>query len=162
MLGEIDLKKKQTDSNFIKSLPSQPGKEFKIKKRLDKLRGISTSDNTKNNNNNNNNNNNGPDLFGSGGNIPQVPTLEDFLDNDTSRPPPSPPPSAGNVSSNFPDLFQRNTNLPPTTNFDNFFENVQQPSSFSNATGGIGNSFLGPRLQLLKEKIKLRQKLRLK
>ena len=32
-LREIDLKKKQTDSDFIKSLPSHRGKEFKIKKR---------------------------------------------------------------------------------------------------------------------------------
>ena len=29
LLREIDLNKKQTDSDFIKSLPSQPGKEFK-------------------------------------------------------------------------------------------------------------------------------------
>ena len=35
LLREIDLKKKQADSDFIKSLPSQPGKEFEIKKRLD-------------------------------------------------------------------------------------------------------------------------------
>ena len=32
LLREIDIKKKQSDSNFIKSLPSQPGKEFEIKK----------------------------------------------------------------------------------------------------------------------------------
>ena len=122
LLRGIDLKKKQTDSDFIKSLPSQPGKEFEMKKRLDKLRRISTTSDT--NNNNNNNNNSGPDLFGPGGNIPQLPTLKDFLDNETSRPPPPPPPSAGNISSNFPDLFQRNTNLPPpTSNFNNFFEN---------------------------------------
>ena len=29
-LRELDLKKKQSDSDFIKSLPSQPGKEFEI------------------------------------------------------------------------------------------------------------------------------------
>ena len=40
LLREIDLRKKQTDSDFIRSLPSQPGKEFEIKKRLDKLRGV--------------------------------------------------------------------------------------------------------------------------
>ena len=33
LLREIDLKKEQTDSDFIKSLPSHPGKEFKIKKK---------------------------------------------------------------------------------------------------------------------------------
>ena len=51
LLREIDIRKKQTDSDFIKSLPSQPGKEFEIKKRLDKLRG--TTNNSFNNNNNN-------------------------------------------------------------------------------------------------------------
>ena len=35
LLWEIDLNKKQIDSDFIKSLPTQPGKEFEIKKRLD-------------------------------------------------------------------------------------------------------------------------------
>ena len=37
---------------FIKSLPSHPGKEFEIRKRLNKLKGI--NDNNNNNNNNNN------------------------------------------------------------------------------------------------------------
>ena len=32
LLREIDIKKKQSDSDFIKSLPSKPGKEFEIKK----------------------------------------------------------------------------------------------------------------------------------
>ena len=40
LLRETDLNKKQTDSDFIKSLPSQPGKEFEIKKCLDRLRDI--------------------------------------------------------------------------------------------------------------------------
>ena len=34
LLREIDLNKKQRDSNFIKSSPSQPGKELEIQKRL--------------------------------------------------------------------------------------------------------------------------------
>ena len=42
LLREIDIKKKQSDSDFIKSLPSHPGKEFEIKKRLDRLRGVNT------------------------------------------------------------------------------------------------------------------------
>ena len=46
-LREIDIKKKQSDSDFIKSLPSQPGKEIEIKKRLDRLRGISRFDKKK-------------------------------------------------------------------------------------------------------------------
>ena len=33
-LRELDLKKKQSESDFIKSLPSQPGKEFEIKKKI--------------------------------------------------------------------------------------------------------------------------------
>ena len=63
------MNKKQTDSDFIKSLPSHPGKEFEIQKRLDKLHEIkkfdnnnnndNNSNNNSNNNNNNNNNNNG-------------------------------------------------------------------------------------------------------
>ena len=32
LLREIDLKKKQSDSDFIKSMPSHLGKEFEIKK----------------------------------------------------------------------------------------------------------------------------------
>ena len=35
LLRELDIKKKPSDSDFIKSLPSHPGKEFEIKKRLD-------------------------------------------------------------------------------------------------------------------------------
>ena len=65
---EIDLNKKQTDSDFIKSLPSQPGKEFEIKKRLD-----IKNPSRKNNNNNGNNNNDGQNLFlrgpGNNGNL---------------------------------------------------------------------------------------------
>ena len=58
LLREIDLNKKQTDSDFIKSLPSHPGKKFEILKLLDRLRGIKRFDDEDNNNNNNNNNNN--------------------------------------------------------------------------------------------------------
>ena len=67
-MREIDIKKKHSDSDFIRSLPSHPGKEFEIKKRLDKLRGINNSSNNNNSNNNNNNNNNinNSNLFGLG------------------------------------------------------------------------------------------------
>ena len=57
LLRGIDPNKKQTDSDFIKSLPSHPGKEFEIQKRLDRLRDIQKFN--KNNNNDNNNNNDG-------------------------------------------------------------------------------------------------------
>ena len=87
LLREIDLNKKQTDSDFIKSLPSQPEKEFEIQKRLDKLRDIKRYSN-KNNSSNNNNNSNGGDLFSPqplapGNNIgppPSIPTIQDFID----------------------------------------------------------------------------------
>lgn len=52
---------------MIKNLPSQPGKEFEIRKRLDRLKGIKRF--PKNNNNNNSNN-----------------------DDDNFPPPPPPPP----------------------------------------------------------------------
>ena len=83
----MDLNKKQTDSNFIKSLSSQPRKEFEIQKRLDKLRDIKRYNN-KNNNSNNSNNRNDGDLFSPqqlapGNNIgppPSIPTIQDFID----------------------------------------------------------------------------------
>ena len=94
MLKEIGLNKKQTDSDFIKSLPSHPGKELEIQKGLDKLRDIKRSD-KKSNNNNNNNNNNNDDGGGGGGDlftpttttpqnknnsfIPKVPTFNDIF-----------------------------------------------------------------------------------
>ena len=111
LLREIDINKKQSDSDFIKSLPSQPGKEFEIKKRLDQLKGKSGFNNRKNNNNNNNNNCNagGQDLFGPGA-PPTLPTIDDFLDENPQplpfQPPNTPlntgvnlfPPNAGAVS----------------------------------------------------------------
>ena len=42
LLREIYIKKNSRIAIFIKSLPSHPGKEFEIKKRLDKLRRIDT------------------------------------------------------------------------------------------------------------------------
>ena len=93
-LREIDLKKKQTDSDFIKSLPSHPGKEFDIKKRLDKLKGLNENNNIYNNNNNNNNNN----IFGPGGEPPSLPSIEDFLDGGPRPPQPPPPPPPPSIN----------------------------------------------------------------
>ena len=62
LLREIDIKKKQSNRNFIKSIPNQPGKEFEIKKRLDRLRGIGRDNFNNNNNINNNINPGGGDL----------------------------------------------------------------------------------------------------
>ena len=90
LLRETDIKKKRLDSDFIKSLPGQPGKEFEIKKHLDKLRGTKTSF-FNDINNINNNNNNDPDLFGRPGGLPPtLPSLEDFVDGGG---PPQPPPA---------------------------------------------------------------------
>ena len=100
LLREIDLRKKQSDSDLIKSLPSQSGKEFEIKKRLDKLRGI-----RKNNFNNNNNNINpgggggGIDLDGLGPS-PTVTNIEDLIENGPQFPPPPPPARGQEVISN--------------------------------------------------------------
>ena len=87
LLREIDIKKKQSDSDFIKSLPSHPGKEFQIKKKLDKLRGKNNTFSNNNNNNNNNNKNNNSNIFGPGGELPSLSGIEDFLDG---APPPPP------------------------------------------------------------------------
>ena len=87
LLREIDIKKKQSDSDFIKSLPSQPGKEFEIQKRLDRLRGINNNE-FKNNNNNNargGGNSGGTNLnlenYGLNQPPPSLPAIEDFVDN---------------------------------------------------------------------------------
>ena len=112
LLREIEITKTQSDSDFIKSLPSHPGKEFEIKKRLDRLRGVNTSfsnNNNNNKNNNNNNNNNNSNLFGPGGEPPSLPTIEDFLDGGP-RPPQLPLPSPPSFN-----LFGSNEPVKPQT-----------------------------------------------
>ena len=96
MLREVDIRKKKTDSDFIKSLPSQPGKEFEIKKRLDKLRGTS---NNFNNNNNVNPGGGGVDISALGP-PPTLPRIEDLIDNGPSLFPPPPPTDGQEVISN--------------------------------------------------------------
>ena len=78
LLRETDLNKKQTDNDFIKSLPSQPGKEFEIQKRLDTLNGIKRYG-KKNNNNNDNNSGNlfSPPPPGPGGDNDLFPPRQD-------------------------------------------------------------------------------------
>ena len=87
LLRETDIKKKQSDSDFIESLRSQPGKEFEIQKRLERLKGI---DNNNNNNNNNNNAGGGGNTGGTNLNLdnyglnqrpPSLLNIEDFIDN---------------------------------------------------------------------------------
>ena len=91
LLREIDLSKKQTDSDFIRSLPSQPGKELEIKRRLDKLRGVGKG---KFVNNNQGGRPGGPDLSGLGP-PPAPPNIEDLIKNGPQFPPPPPPPAFG-------------------------------------------------------------------
>ena len=86
--------KKKTDSDFIKSLPSHPGRKFEIRKKTwqitwhKKIKWKNNNDND--DNNNNNNNNGGRDLFSPGPPdlrnrndlefIPKIPTIRHFID----------------------------------------------------------------------------------
>ena len=145
VLREIVIKKKQSDSDFIKSLPSHPGKEFEIRKRLDKLKDIK-NDNFNNNNNNNNSNNfgSGPPFPAGGTNIdflnkygldkppPSLPTIEDFIDN---GPPPPSPAGGTNIS------FNNTPFAPPKQNFDITNNPFVLPNIGNN--GKIGNDLFG-------------------
>ena len=140
------LKKKQSDSDFIKSLPSHPGKEFEIKKRLDRLRDTSSfgKNNTNNNNGDGGNNNLGVNnnLFGPGGEPPSLPSIEDFLDGGPRSPPPPPP--APSISGN---LFNNtDTSIFPTTNDFNAQTNRANPFGLPTiwSNMGIGNNLFGP------------------
>ena len=136
LIRELDLKKKQSDSDFIKSLPSQPGKEFEIKKRLDILRHGGKNSNFGNNNNNNNNFSSGsnPPSFGPGGDLLSLPSIEDFLDGGPRPQPPPPPPPPPSINGN---LFNSiNAAVPPPTDDFNVLTNRILPSIL---TKGIGN-----------------------
>ena len=114
-------------------MPSHPGKEFEIKKRLDRLRGVNTFFS---NNNNNNNNNNNKNLFGPGGEPPSLPTIEDFLDGGPRPPQPLPPPP---LSAPF-SFFGSNEPVfpPPPTNDFNVKASARAPPP-KISTRGIGN-----------------------
>ena len=112
LLREIDLKKKQSDSDFIKSLPSHPGKEFEIKKRFDRLKGMSSDYYKKNSNDGGRGKNGGgggPGLFplGPGGLPPTLPILENFIDGSA---PLLPTRSLNPIVDNTPTLFQSASN----------------------------------------------------
>ena len=135
---------KRNSLTRILSLPSHPGKEFEIKKRLDKLKDIKND----NNNNNNNNNNFGsvpPPPPAGGTNIDflnkygldkppsSLPSIEDFIDN---GPPPPPPAGGTNIS------FNNNTPfVPPKQNFDITNNPCVLPNIGNN--GKIGNDLFG-------------------
>ena len=155
-MREIDINKKQSDSNFIKSLPSQAGKEFEIKKCLENLRGTKTSFFNDRNNNNNNNNNDEPGLFGGlGGLPPTLPSSEDFVDGGG---PPQPPPAGASLNLNSPSLFESNRlHLAPHSNF---FEPVPDKAlsyiGFDN-DGQIGNNLFGSQAAVREDKTKTQQ-----
>ena len=135
------MKKKQSDSDFIRSLPSHPGKEFEIQKRLDKLRGKNDNFNNNNNNNNAGGNTGGTniDLDNCGLNqpSPSLPDIEEFIDNG-ALPPPQPPSAPINEN-----LF--NTTNPLSTPKTGF--NIETKNPFILRTiwdnKGIGNNLFG-------------------
>ena len=145
LLRKIDIKKKQSDSDFIRSLPSHTGKEFEIQKRLDKLKGTS---NVFNNNNNNNNNAGGGgntggtnlnlDNYGLNQPPPSLPRIEDFIDNGGAPPPPQPPSAPINQN-----LF--NTTNPLSTPKTDFNVETKTPFILPTIWGnkGIGNDIFG-------------------
>ena len=150
LLREIEIKNKNSDSDFIKYLPSHPGKEFEIRNRLDKPRDI------RNDNFNYNNDSRPPspagrtnidflNKYGLDRPPPSLPTIEDFIiDN---GPPPPPPASGTNIS------FNNNTPfVPPQQNFDIVNNPFVLPNIGNN--GKIGNDMFesvaamaGPREQ---------------
>ena len=141
---ELDFLKKGTDSDFIKSLPSTPGKNFEIQKRLYRLRDLKdprckNNSNDNNINNNNNNNDGGSNLFPPG---PPPPPL----------PPNVPQPPAPSIPDEFElqnrfDILRGNGeppqnvfNLPPTilffANNASDFHIPAQSSSFNRRSTG--------------------------
>ena len=169
MIRELDLKKKQADSDFIKSLSGVPGKELAIQKRLDKLSDIKDLGQRNNNNNNNNNddNNNG-NLFppkGGGGYFPPGPGRDLFpprpeiglaplpLPPRIDQPPPPFISDEYELQNRFNTL--RGTSFPPP-----FFANFHipaQPSSFNQRSDGPGpgnNLFGSEAATLTREKVR--------
>ena len=122
LLREIDINQKQSDSNFIKPLPSHPGREFEIQKRLNRLWGKTFFSNNNNNNNNTSGGAAGPSLFennlsnilGEPSSLPEI----DFLDGGLR--PPQRPQHPGNFGKS---LFRSNNNsfLPPQNNLKSNF-----------------------------------------
>ena len=146
LVREIDIKKKQSDSDFIKSLPSHPGKEFEIQKRLNRLRGKTFFNNNNNNNNNTSGGAAGPSLFENNssnilGEPPSLPEIKNFLDGGP-RPPPPPPPLPGNFGKS---LFESNNSFLPQNNLNSFSATDPILRSTPNFTSskGIGNDLFG-------------------
>ena len=144
LLREIDIRKKQTDNDFIKSLPSQPGKEFEIKKRLDKLRGTTATISTNNNNNSNvNPGGGGVDISGLGP-PPTLPKINDLIDNGPLLFPPPPPTDGQEVISN---VFRPPPSPPPTGPVLNPFlvPKIDGDGPIGNNIFGSIGAMMGPR-----------------
>ena len=113
LLREININKKQSDSDFIISLPSHPG-PF--------VGGQSLFEN---------------DL----GAPPSLPTIEDFLDGGPRplQPPPQPPRNIGSsLFETSPNLFQ-----PPQPNSFDLNDPIVRPPTKFDALKGIGNTLFG-------------------
>ena len=137
LLREVDIKKMQSDSDFIKSLPCHPGKKFEIQKRLDRRRGISGGNDFRNYNNNNNNPGGGGtnlnlNNYGLDQPPPSLPTIEDFIEN--GAPPPDVPASGQNIPFN--------ANVPRVLNQNNFTPSTFVLPNIDN-NGKIGNDLFG-------------------
>ena len=140
LLATSDFAKSiQTDINHY--VTRDPGKEFEIQKRLDKLRGKNDNFNNNNNNNNAGGNTGGTniDLDNCGLNqpSPSLPDIEEFIDNG-ALPPPQPPSAPINEN-----LFNTTNQLStPKTGFDVDTENpFILPTIWDNK--GIGNNLFG-------------------
>ena len=119
LLRELDLKKKGNDSDIIKNLPSQSGKNFEIQKRLDRLKGKGPQPK---NNSNNNDNNDGPSppvrpiclsyldpRSPPGPGFQPTPQLDPFQPQNRGRyDPPPPPPTSFKDSVNLKKIEERN------------------------------------------------------
>ena len=142
LLREIDIKKKQSDSDFIRFLPSHPGKKFEIQKRLDKLKGTSNVFNNNNNNAGGGRNTGGTNLnldnYGLNQPPPSLPRIEDFIDNGGAPPPPQPPSAPINQN-----LF--NATNPLSTPKTDFNVETKNPFILPTIWGnkGIGNDIFG-------------------
>ena len=149
LLRETDIKKKQSDSDFVRSLPSQPGKEFEIQKKLERLKGI---DNNEFRNNNSNasggGNSGGTNLnlknYGLNQPPPSLPTIEDFIDNGVPLPPPEP--GGENVPFNNlpkqPSLSKNEFNVSTTTPF--VLPNIDNNGKIGNDLFGSVDAMAGP------------------
>ena len=144
LLREIDI-------NFIRSLLIQPGKEFEVQKRLDRLKGFHNNEFR----NNNNNASGGGNSGGTNLNLenyrlnqlpPSLPIIEHFIDNGV--PPPPLAPGAENIPFNNlpkqPSLSKNEFNVSTTTPF--VLPNIGNNGKIGNDLFGLVGAMAGPRV----------------